>query len=268
MMKYQKILLLICIIFFIPPNYVLKAQRTKSSTNSGEQRFSEKGLRDNRHFFYFINPTLSNFGDIDDTALFKKAIQRDIISQILYMKFIFHDSFTEIRKVQEILITLYTKTIIKEHETAKKLLNNYAPEVIKSNKYINKHYLELGYKNLVGSKQFMVMADNFKENLFSLKLYQYIKAIKKAKLAKRYAILSLLFTRFDKKRDLKNYKHYNFDDLEKLILEMDQDSKENLLLLHYDNYYKVKDKVSFYDKIWLEPNLQEIDEYKEYFNKK
>ena len=267
MIKFQILLLIVCTILILSNDKSLNAQRTKSSINSGEQRSSEKGLKDNRYFFYFINPTVTNLADNDSRNLFKKAIQRDIISQILYMKFQFHESFGEIRKVQELLLDLYKKTLISELDGAKKLLNDFAPQVIKSNKYVNRHYLELGYKNVVNARQFMNMADNYQEHLYSLKLYQYVKAMKKAKVGKRYALLSLIFTRLDKKKDLKHYQHYGFEDLEKMIAELDPDIRENLRLIHYDNHYRTRNAVTFYDMIWKQPALQEIDEYRKYFNR-
>ncbi len=262
-------LLLICsIIFFMMPGTSLIAQRTKSSINAGEQRFSEKGLKDNRYFFYFINSSISNFGNDENKIIFKKAIQRDIISQILYMKFLFHDSYIEIRKAQEILIDLYKNIIQNEILNTKKLLDDAAPDVIKSNKFIGKHYLELGYKSLVTSKQFMITGDNIRDSLFSMRLNQYVKAIKKAKLGKRYAMMSMIFTKLEKELFVKDYKSYNFEEIEKLIKKTDSETKKLLLSIHYDNYYKVIDKMSFYDKIWIKPDLNEINEYKEYLDKK
>jgi hypothetical protein len=238
-------------------------QRTKSSGSSGEQRSAEKGLKDNRYFFYFINTTVTNFGSEEEKKIFKEAVQRDFIAQLLYMKFKFHDSFTEIRKSQKLLIDLYRMIIIKETAAGKELLNSFAPETLKTNDFKSRTYLKYGYRDQTESAIFMGMADNFRDKLYSMRLYMYVRSIKIAKHGKRYAFLSALESRrtpVEKKKNLS----LKYDDLMKNISEISPEKKEFYSLVHLDNYYKSKDPKSLFDKIWESPDLADIPEYKEY----
>ncbi len=262
------------------------AQRTKSSLSAGKQRSAEKGLKDNRYFFYFINMSITNLGTDEEKKQFKEAIQRDIIAQNLYMKFMFGESFDEIRRSQKILIALYQKTLNKDIAISKKLLNGFAPAVIRTNDYLARHYLRLGYRDTTDARIDLMMADNFDERLYSMRLYRYSKAIKKVKHGKRYALFALLQTEFikgrEKKRKIdmesgrqtyrdtkKEFGRQTYDELTKLISEASSDEQRDYnLLIHTDNYYRSKDEKSFYDVIWDRPDLSEIKEYEEYLQMK
>jgi hypothetical protein len=256
------------------------AQRTKSSLNAGKQRNAEKGLKDNRYFFYFINMSITNLGTDEEKKQFKEAIQRDIIAQNLYMKFMFGESFEEILKSQKILISLYQKTLNKDIVMAKKMLNGFAPGVIRANDYLARHYLRLGYRDTTDARIDLMMADNFDERLYSMRLYRYSKAIKKVKHGKRYALFSLLQTKYsqDKKKGLgpegvkdkkREFGRHTYDELKKLISEASSNEQRDFnLLIHTDNYYRPKDEKSFYDIIWDKPDLSEIKEYNEYMEMK
>jgi len=257
-----------------------QAQRTKSSLHAGKQRNAEKGLKDNRYFFYFINMSITNLGTDDEKKEFKEAIQRDIIAQNLYMKFMFGESFDEILKSQKILIGLYQKTLNRDIAASKKLLNGFAPAVIRNNDYLARHYLHLGYRDTTDARIDLMMADNFDERLYSMRLYRYSKAIKKVKHGKRYALFAMLQNKYaqDRKKGLgpqgvkdkkKEFGRHTYDELKKLIAEASSDDQRDYnLLIHTDNYYRSKDAKSFYDIIWDKPDLSEIKEYNEYMQMK
>lgn len=246
--------------FFIPAS----AQRTRSSLSAGKQRNAEKGLKDNRYFFYFINTSITNLGDEEEKTKFKEAIQRDIIAQNLYMKFLFGESFEEIRKAQRILIGLYRINLGRDIDMSKQLLNSLAPSVVKTNDYLARHYLHLGYRDAADAQIDMIMADNFQEFLYSMRLYRYAKAIKKVKHGKRYALFSLLQSQTEKNKK-KTFSLLGYEELKKLISDVSpSERKEFYLLIHTDNYYKSKDEKSFFDRVWEKPDLFEIKEYQEY----
>ncbi len=277
------LIIIVMVLSFIGTAY---AQRTKSSLAAGKQRNAEKGLKDNRYFFYFINMSITNLGTDEEKKQFKEAIQRDIIAQNLYMKFMFGESFDEIRKSQKILIDLYQKTLNKDIVMAKKLLNGFAPAVIRNNDYLARHYLRLGYRDTTDARIDLMMADNFDERLYSMRLYRYSKAIKKVKHGKRYALFSLLQTKYSKDREKrmekdmelgrpiykdtkKEFGRHTYDELKKLISEASSDEQRDYnLLIHTDNYYRSKDEKSFYDIIWDKPDLSDVKEYNEYMEMK
>lgn len=252
----------ICAIIAFAPQ--LDAQRTRSSLNAGRQRNAEKGLKDNRYFFYFINTSITNMGSDEEKKSFKEAVQRDMIAQTLYMKFLFGESWEEIRKAQKILIDLYQATLARDIREAKRLLNGFAPGVVKSNQYLPRHYLRLGYRDTEDARIDMVMADNFQERLYSMRLYRYSKAIKKVKHGKRYALFSLLETKFSQEKK-KDFGRSSYEELAELIGRASADDRRAYhLLVHTDNYYKSKDDKSLFDRTWDNPNLFEIKEYEEY----
>lgn len=276
----HRCVLFVIIVAILFHSGIVMAQRTKSSLSAGKQRNAEKGLKDNRYFFYFINMSITNLGTDDEKKMFKEAIQRDIIAQNLYMKFMFGESFAEILKSQKILIDLYQRTLNKDIGMARKLLNGFAPGVIRANDYLARHYLHLGYRDATDASIDLLMADNFDERLYSMRLYRYSKAIKKVKHGKRYALFALLQNKYsqDKKKGLgpdsvrdkkKEFGRHTYDELKKLIAEASGgDQRDYYLLIHTDNYYRSKDEKSFYDRIWDKPDLTEIKEYEEYLQMK
>ena len=190
------------------------AQRTKSSLSAGEQRYAEKGLKDNRFFFYFINSSISNLGTDEEKRLYKEAIQRDMIAQLLYMKFLFHHSFIEIKRSQKILIDLYRMTLKRDIELTRQLLGDFARSSINTKNHKSQHYLKLGFRDLTVAKMYLKMADHYKETLYSMRLHKYVRAIKKAKHGKRYAF----YSRLESKKGIQPFKEWRlltFDDLEK-----------------------------------------------------
>ncbi len=300
---------MICLLFLsiLLITFPLNGQRTKSSLSAGQQRFAQKGLKDNRYFFYFINTSVTNLGSEEQQNILKEAIQRDMIAQILYMKFSFSDSFIEIRKSQKLLIDLYKKTITKDINISKKILNSFAPEVINNKNTKARHYLSLGYRDLAVARQYLIMADNYRQTLFSLRLYKYAKAIKKAKHGKQYAFMAILESRqvrespdkieknikklyqdmhnTDEEEKIKNTRkkiqlrrkdlvlaksdlgYLSFEKLHDLIQGISEKKRDYYSTIHYDNYYKTRKEKTFFDQIWENPRLEEIKEYTQYQKK-
>jgi hypothetical protein len=284
--SWRKISILLLVQFItISGHEYAYPQRVRSSLRSGEQRNAEKGLKDNRYFFYFINSSISNFGSDDEKKLFKEAIQRDIISQLMYMRFMFPESFAEIRKAQRILIDLYRVTLKNDIKASKDLLNQFAPVVIATKDKSALEYLRLGYRDMRVAQTYLTMADSYRENLYSLRLYKYTHAIKKAKLGKRYAFRAILLSldlmalskeasnddSYERGNEIlgakARIKRITFEELEKRLSEIPPpEKKEYYRTIHLDNYYQTNAQKSFYDVIWEKPDLHEIKEYKEYLS--
>jgi hypothetical protein len=280
-----------------------QSQRTKTSLAARQQRNSEKGLHDNRYFFYFINATITNMGTEEEKNLFTEAIRRDMIAQLLYMKFLFAESWDEILKSQKILIDLYQKTLNRDISEANKLLNSFAPGVVRADRFLPRHYLRLGYRDAEDARIDLVMADNFQEHLYSMRLYRYSKAIKKVKHGKRYALLAMLETKTPDFYETlqKEMAHEEIELIRKqkelvrkekdlarkeivLSRELDTTDEERLfkkmkeriieasngadrdyhVLVHIDNYYKSKEPQSLFDMVWENPELEKIPEYESY----
>ena len=238
-------------------------QRTKSSLSAGNQRRAEKSLKDSRYFFYFINTTISNSGTEDEKKIFTEAVRRDLLSRMLYMKFAFNPAMTEIIKTHQLLITLFSTIAQREIEDAKNLLNVNAPGILKSGCRSAKKYMSLGYRSVDWAGKVMVMSDNLPENNYSIKIFEYVKAIKNAKYGKRYAIIALIESRIPpEKRGRINYNKYKT--LKELIEKYIPENREKYLFIHSDNFYKIQSSESLYDKIISSPELNNIPEYKDY----
>ncbi|MCX7679143.1 MAG: hypothetical protein N2316_07970 [Spirochaetes bacterium] len=265
----------------------LYAQRTKTSHRAGEQVKAEKGLKDNRYFFYFINPSVTNFGTEEDKKIFREAILRDMISQMLYMRFLFHESYEEIRKAQKLLIDVYRNVLKRDIENARTLLNGIVPAVFESNDKESLLYLRLGYRDLNVAQIYLGMGDNITENLYSMRLYKYVEAMKTAKHGCRYAILGMIAVSESKKdktvqtgisyplsvlvksiRDaIYEYErpHLTFNSIiDKIYEHVSKEQREKYLTIHFDSYFKTTFQKSFYDEIWEKAEVDTIEDYKQY----
>ena len=234
-----------------------------SSTHAGNQRHSEKSLKDHQYFFYFIDPTITNSGDDEERALLIEATRRDLISRMLYMRFDFNPAMNEIINTQKLLVKLYSKVAVREIDSATALLNEVAKEAYNSKDAGSKQHLSLGYRSVGSAKKVMLMSDNLPETNYSVKIYEYVKAIKDAKYSKRYAIVALIDNRVPLEKRIKvNYN--NYDAVKDLIDQYITEDAEKYIAIHFDNFYKVDSTKSIYNSVRANPELEKIPEYKDY----
>jgi hypothetical protein len=251
------------LIIFVMLSQTTYSQRTKSSLSAGNQRHSEKSLKDNRYFFNFINTTVTNTGTDEEKKILIEAARRDLISRMLYMKFSFNPAMNEIRTTQLLLIDLFSRIAIREIQSGTQLLNEIAPEVLKTGNKASKKYMSLGYRSADWAEKVMIMSDNLPEKNYSIKIYEYVKAIKNAKYCKRYAIIALIENRIPpEKRGRINYNKYNT--VKELIDLYITENKEKYSRIHSDNFYKIEATASVYDAVISNPELDQIPEYKNY----
>jgi hypothetical protein len=252
---------LICTILVFSLLSPLFSQRTKSSLHAGSQRHAERSLKDSLYFLKFIDPSVSNKGTEEEKQLFINIIKKDLISRTLYLKFAFTPSLTEIKKTQDMMIILFQKVHERDCSEAFKMLNDVAPEVTNSKNAAAKRYLSLGYRNAKNSQTVKIMADNLTETNYSIRLYEYVKAIKLAKYAKRYAIISII----EKRRILetKEKPNYNkYDITANLIDKYLTENKDYYREIHKDNFYITDD--SILEKTLSNPELEKTEEFKKY----
>jgi hypothetical protein len=259
-LTFNKIIFIFIIIISISTPAI--SQRTKSSLSAGEQRRAERGLKHSRYFFTFINSTVSNSGTSHEKALFTEAAQRDLIARILYMKFQFHDAFTEVKKSQSLLIELMQILNSREKEESTRLINEFAPLVLKSGDKAARKYLSLGYRASNKAGKITLMADNLPETNYSIRIYEYIKALKLTKYTRRYALIAMIETNIPPEKKGKTM-YNNYDKKADLIRTYLVNDTERFLSIHSDNYYKIRG-TSFYDQIMSTPELEKIPEYEKY----
>jgi hypothetical protein len=112
----------------------------------------------------------------------------------------------------------------------------------------------------------MLMGDNFRETLYSMRLYQYVKAIKLAKHGKRFALLAKI-EQSAPSGDTRRRGRMGFDEVDKEIQRIFPPERlEYYKRIHMDNYYRSGDVKSFYDTIWDNPAIQDLDEYRRYLS--
>lgn len=268
---FSMILISAVVVMLLSSQNTLIAQRTKSSQSAGEQRKAEKGLKDNERFFYFINFSVSNVSVEEERVICRKAILYDMFAKFLYMKFKFKDSYENIRKTQELLISLYRMVLHREIDEGKKLLDTVSPGPILKDDYVSKHYCNLGYTNNEQARMYMVMADSYRTTLYSMRLYKYIQALKKAKQAKRYALLAYIafnhkesHSRIENKQNVGNEPYIYSYMKTKIESIKDENEKNYLLKVLADSYYRLINNYSFYDDVWSNGSLQELPEYADY----
>jgi hypothetical protein len=263
--RARVIVLLLMFLLSLPAN----AFKAGTSTSAGKQRWAEKGLNDNRYFMYYINSTVTNFGTLEDKKTYKYIIQLDLVSQFYYMRFFFGNAWQLIYKSQGEMVKLYRRQLELEIKKSTELLNGHAAVIIQSKDALAKRYLSLGYRKARLAKIFMVMSDNYRPTLFSLRLHKYVHAMKKVKESKRYALLAAIqinLTPKEKLEKLKKRKSWKFEVINKQI-EKITDSTAKIAeyrLHHLDSYYNYKEEKSFYDIIWEEPELEKLNEYQIY----
>ncbi|HOP29903.1 MAG TPA: hypothetical protein PKZ64_10070 [Spirochaetota bacterium] len=259
-MTFKKIIVpsLLILAVLINPAY---SQRTKSSQYAGSQRHAERSLKDSRYFFHFIDPSISNKNIEDEKDMYVEAIRRDILSRTLYLKFSFNSSLIEIKKTQNLLITLFKKVIERDVNEALFMLNETAPEIMKTGDPRAKKYMSLGYRSAKWAKTVSMMSDNLPPTNYSIRLYEYVKAIKNAKYAKRYAIIAIIEKRLPpEKKGRINFNKY--ETVAELIEQYLPDLKERYMKVHTDNFYKSDS--SIYQVISANPELEKLPEYKDY----
>ena len=242
------------------------SQRTNSSTSAGNQRHSEKSLKDHKYFFYFIDPSVTNNGNNEERELLIEATRRDIISRILYMKFEFNPAMKEIINTQKLLLKLYSKVAIRDIEDATALLNEVSTEIFNNKDSQSKPYITLGYRSVDSAKKVMVMADNLPEKNYSIRIYEYVKSIKSAKYAKRYAIIALIDNRVPLEKRIK-IEYNSYDVVKDLINQYIPENAEKYNAVHFDNFYKIDPAKSVYESVRSNPELEKIPEYKDYLKK-
>lgn len=265
--SFLKGITLFTLLFLFLPAVNVYSQRSQSSTKAGEQRKAEKGLNDNRYFIYFLNSSITNYGTDNQRELFKEILQRDIMSQFFYMKFLFYESYVQIRKSQNQLITLYREILASEIISAKKQLDSYAPEVVTSKDALAKHYLYLGYRETTATKTEMVMADSYRETLYSMRLYRYVKAIKRVKEAKKYALFAAVRLKQTPQEKIKQ-KPITYEEIEQKLPGMvPKDMLDQFRLINADSYYKTT-KRSIFDTVWEKPDLDSKEEFRKILNNK
>ena len=156
-----------------------------------DQTTSERILRENKNFVHFIDTCLTNFAE-DKTGDFQKAYGLHFNADVSYLQADYRRTYKKIRASQEVMTTLYSDVVKNVYlEGSKDVLDEIAPNVIRSKNAKARLFLNLGYRDRTISFGFYTVGEASNPKLYSYKIYKYQKAIKYARRAKRYAFLAL-----------------------------------------------------------------------------
>ncbi|HEY1407240.1 MAG TPA: hypothetical protein VF857_11570 [Spirochaetota bacterium] len=150
----------------------------------------------------------------------------------------------------------------------KRELDSFAPKVINSKDSLARLYLRLGYRETVNTSVEMNMADHYRETLYSMRLYKYVKAIKRIKEAKKYAFLAYIrASQTNEERQSRAI--MSFDEANKKLNQiLPKEDADLLTTMNYDAYYKSKNDKSFFDTVWENPDLESLEDFKLYLKTK
>lgn len=97
-----------------------------------------------------------------------------------------------------------------------------------------------------------------------MRLYKYVKAMKKLKEAKRYAVTSAIQIHIDDVYLLKREKQ-TYEDITALITEhLPDDMREEALNYHRDSYYRIRGEMSQREHVWEESGIRSFEPYRKY----
>lgn len=172
---------------------IIGAYKSPLIAISPDQTNTERFIKETRYFLDFVDIPVANFGTEKNVEMLKQANQHSFNANLWYLQSDYTRSFKEIRRSQEIMRDLYLDLLQNRYlEDSRQLLDISAPEIIQAKDKHAENFLRLGYRDLAGSRQYMLKGYNYNRFLFSNKIRLYIDGIKRARRAKRFAFLALL----------------------------------------------------------------------------
>lgn len=208
-----------------------------------DQATTERILRENRHFINFINVCVSNF-DAAKRDLLKKVYSRHFNADVAYLQSDYRRAYKSVYSSQKDMVVLY-EDVLKSHylEASKNILDQLAPDIIRSKNPRARLYLTLGYRDRTVSWTHYTVAEASNPRMYSYKLYKYEDGIKMGRRAKRYGFLAL-FESQDLSSKRKIYNHMMKREKEKgrpffnRFLDLKEDDYINEVGKTYEEYEK------------------------------
>ena len=206
-----------------------------------DQGYVERIVKQNREFIDFINICVTNF-NMDKKNDLLTIYQKHFNGEVAYLQADYKRAFDEIYSSQKDMAALYEFMLTEYYlEDSKKILDEFASDIIKSKNNAAKHYLTLGYRDRALARSLHIAGEAAYPKLYSYKIYKYIEAINLTRRAKRYAFIAL-YTGQDGKTKLKIYnqmfKVENENGLNFFQRFLDKDEKEYLAEMNksYEEY--------------------------------
>jgi len=173
--------MIVVLFIFITPAFTFKDQIT-----------TERVVKDNEYFLFFLNVCITNFGDQKMIDRLKEIYQKHFNGQIAYLQSDYPRCYKNIYESQKKQVSLFADITLNLYlKDAKNILDSMAPSIISSKDVIARKYLSLGYRSRTVGKNHYIIGDASNPKICSYIINRYIKAIKKIRRSKKYAFLSL-----------------------------------------------------------------------------
>ncbi len=156
-----------------------------------DQTYAERIIKENRGFIEFINECTSNFaGDKKEELL--QIYQKHFNAEVAFLQGEYKRAFDNVYDSQKDMVALYEYMLTSHYlEDSKNILDNLAPEIIRSKNSLARQYLTLGYRDRTVARTHYIVGDASHPRLYSYKIFKYEEGIKMCRRAKRYGFLSL-----------------------------------------------------------------------------
>ncbi len=183
--------------------------------------------------------------DHDYFKLLKEANQSDFSGNMWYLQSNYTYSFRQLRRAQGELKNIFEVVLQKYIEDSRALLESAAPTIIRSNDSQSKALLRLGFRDLRSAEDLYTTGLNSSPHQFRYKLKLYQEGILTLRRAKRFAILSMIYSKTPVE-DKVEYQYRSNEDLKEARAEEKQ-----------RNYDKVRDTlINFIENKRMERTVQ------------
>lgn len=162
-----------------------------ASYSAIDQTYVERILKDNRDFIDFIDLGVTNFSPESKNDLFT-IYQKHFNAEVAFLQSDYKRAFDNVYDSQKDMVTLYEKVLTEFYlEDSKNILDNIAPEIIRSKDPAARQYLTLGYRDRTLARTDYIVGEASHPKLYSYKIYKYVDAINMARRAKRYGFIAI-----------------------------------------------------------------------------
>jgi hypothetical protein len=244
------------------PRFIFSSNESSKATQL--IRVSQ-GLKENYHYLKSIGSSVSNYGDEVDEKLYTRSLQHHIETEILHLQMDLGKAYEELRRTQELTVQLYYRIIEANIIRAEKDLIHLTKVSSGKRKTHTYHYLQMGFREIAIAKKKLMTAKNAHPQLFLMKLQDSSYALRSLKQAQKYIIrLAILH---DGVYETEEDDTKEFSKLKMEITRVLSNDLDKYMRYHYDSNFIVYDKKDIFEDVWNNPNLHELANPLEGFDK-
>lgn len=162
-----------------------------TSYSAIDQTYVERILKENRDFIDYVDFGVTNFAPDKKNDLFT-IYQKHFNAEVSFLQGDYKRAFDNVYDSQKDMVVLF-ETILTEYylEDSKNILDNIAPEIIRSKDPAARQYLTLGYRDRTLARTHYIVGEASHPKLYSYKIYKYVDAINMSRRAKRYGFIAI-----------------------------------------------------------------------------